>query len=170
MADIKATSEADAASAVKDLASAAKSPSELEGVPGQLSSVPLPSSGIPEWYKVGWAAQMESAPDRDLMEVKHKALLETFLSEMYYGDWYAVSYFGILRRDLSGLTKEVLDVQVSQRSHHFLCCRSVSLCNHLWWRMGIPNVRDLLFGDPGQRKLKYLVQYHFERLCNVLSD
>ncbi|KAG0147448.1 hypothetical protein CROQUDRAFT_42936 [Cronartium quercuum f. sp. fusiforme G11] len=81
MADIKATTEADATSV-------AKNATDLDDLPGQISSVAPLSGVIPDWYKVGWAAQIESAANRETSEVRQKEVLETFLNEMYYGNWY----------------------------------------------------------------------------------
>ncbi|WAQ89720.1 hypothetical protein PtA15_11A411 [Puccinia triticina] len=71
----------------------------LDSIPGQLVESPL-ANKIPEWYKVGWAAQIESAdPSKsDPDEAKHVDLLETFLSEVYYGTWFhnaAVIFFAV---------------------------------------------------------------------------
>ncbi|KAI0080049.1 tricalbin [Panus rudis PR-1116 ss-1] len=43
---------------------------------------------IPDWYKVGWRAVSgidQSAPKG---AAKHKAILEEFINEQFYGDWY----------------------------------------------------------------------------------
>lgn len=44
---------------------------------------------IPDWYKVGW--RDVSGIDRPALqegEAKDKALLDLFLSEQFYGEWY----------------------------------------------------------------------------------
>ncbi|KAA1104339.1 hypothetical protein PGT21_020025 [Puccinia graminis f. sp. tritici] len=72
----------------------------LESIPGQLNESPL-TNKIPDWYKIGWAAQIEhvdlsSKSDQD--EAKHLDLIETFLSEVYYGTWFhnaAVIFFAV---------------------------------------------------------------------------
>lgn len=99
MDDIKATTEANANSENQDdLKPTTKIDTELGDLPGQISAVTPMTGVIPDWYKVGWAAQMESARDRDPSEVKHTEILETFLGEMYYGTWYhnaAIIFFAV---------------------------------------------------------------------------
>ena len=56
-----------------------------------------PAPEIPDWYKVGW--RDVSGIDRPALqegEAKDKALLDLFLSEQFYGEWYhsaAVIFF-----------------------------------------------------------------------------
>ncbi|PCH33337.1 tricalbin [Wolfiporia cocos MD-104 SS10] len=60
------------------------------------SDVPVPgampagdASAIPDWYKVGWRAVGGiDTPAKTEGEEKDKAVLATFLTEQYYGDWY----------------------------------------------------------------------------------
>ncbi|POW18700.1 hypothetical protein PSHT_05469 [Puccinia striiformis] len=74
--------------------------SPVDTIPGQLTEGIL-SPKIPDWYKIGWAAQIESVVDlskSDQDELKHLDILETFLSEVYYGTWFhnaAVIFFAV---------------------------------------------------------------------------
>ncbi|PLW09166.1 hypothetical protein PCASD_23053 [Puccinia coronata f. sp. avenae] len=70
-----------------------------DSIPGQLTEF-LPANKLPEWYKVGWAAQIESADlsKSEQDEAKHMDLLETFLSDVYYGTWFhnaAIIFFAV---------------------------------------------------------------------------
>ncbi|KAI8455528.1 C2 domain-containing protein [Phakopsora pachyrhizi] len=56
---------------------------------------------IPDWYRVGWLAQVNSSI-RSLSdnneELKHVEILESFISEIYYGSWYhnaAIIFFAV---------------------------------------------------------------------------
>lgn len=93
MEDIKATTEANTNSEKTDQNSTHKADPELGDLPGQISAVTPMTGVIPDWYKVGWAAQIESNQDREPTEVKHTELLETFLGEMYYGTWSVIIFF-----------------------------------------------------------------------------
>ncbi|THH27082.1 hypothetical protein EUX98_g7106 [Antrodiella citrinella] len=55
--------------------------------PGALPSAPAPV--IPDWYKVGWRA-VSGIDDRAVAEgdARHKFILDAFLHEQFYGDWY----------------------------------------------------------------------------------
>lgn len=59
-----------------------------DSIPGQLPEV-SPISKIPDWYKIGWAAQIESADlfKTEQDEARHMDILESFLSDVYYGTW-----------------------------------------------------------------------------------
>lgn len=61
---------------------AVDAPPVLGGLPPHLASV------IPSWYKVGWRHM--SGIDEPLRdgEEKDKGVLDLFLSEQLYGDWY----------------------------------------------------------------------------------
>ena len=55
--------------------------------PGAMPVGPAPP--IPDWYKVGWRAV--SGIDEPALpegEAKDKTVLDAFLKEQYYGDWY----------------------------------------------------------------------------------
>ncbi|KDN50305.1 hypothetical protein RSAG8_01641, partial [Rhizoctonia solani AG-8 WAC10335] len=65
-------------------------------VPGMMPEGPAPP--IPDWYKVGWRAQAGIDDPVPSQEEKDKGLLEQWLTEMYYGDWYhnaAVIFFAV---------------------------------------------------------------------------
>jgi hypothetical protein len=47
-----------------------------------------PAGAIPDWYKVGWKAVGGLDAQAPEGEDKDKLLLEAFLSEQYYGQWY----------------------------------------------------------------------------------
>lgn len=50
---------------------------------------PGPAPAIPDWYKVGWRAVGGiDEPTLTEGEVKDKAVLDTFLKEQFYGEWY----------------------------------------------------------------------------------
>lgn len=56
-------------------------------VPGEYPSSVAPA--IPDWYKVGWRAVANiDAPPLEEGEEKDKHVLQLFLSEQYYGQWY----------------------------------------------------------------------------------
>ncbi|CAL1696266.1 unnamed protein product [Somion occarium] len=59
---------------------------QLPAPPGALPAAQAPE--IPDWYKVGWRAvsgiDLVAAED----EFKDKTLLDAFISEQFYGDWY----------------------------------------------------------------------------------
>ncbi|KIJ68717.1 hypothetical protein HYDPIDRAFT_81596 [Hydnomerulius pinastri MD-312] len=65
--------------------------------PGAFPSGPAPA--IPDWYKVGWRAVANiDAPPLEEGEEKDKSILQLFLSEQYYGDWYhnaALIFFAV---------------------------------------------------------------------------
>ena len=55
--------------------------------PGSMPVVPAPV--IPDWYKVGWrAAAGIDEPTLTEGDVKEKIVLDAFLKEQYYGEWY----------------------------------------------------------------------------------
>jgi hypothetical protein len=55
-------------------------------MPGSMPEGPAPA--IPDWYKVGWRAHAGVDDPTPTEEEKDRAILEQWLSEMYYGDWY----------------------------------------------------------------------------------
>jgi hypothetical protein len=55
--------------------------------PGALPAGPAPV--IPDWYRVGWRAVGGiDEPNLAEGEAKDKAILDMFLKEQYYGEWY----------------------------------------------------------------------------------
>ncbi|CAE6470842.1 unnamed protein product [Rhizoctonia solani] len=65
-------------------------------MPGMIPEGPAPP--IPDWYKVGWRAQAGIDDPIPSQEEKDKGILEQWLAEMYYGDWYhnaAVIFFAV---------------------------------------------------------------------------
>ncbi|KAG0700683.1 C2 domain-containing protein [Suillus ampliporus] len=66
-------------------------------VPGEYPSGIAPA--IPDWYKVGWRAVANiDAPPLEEGEEKDKHILQLFLSEQYYGQWYhnaAIIFFAV---------------------------------------------------------------------------
>lgn len=56
-------------------------------VPGAMPS--QPASAIPEWYKIGWrevsGIDVQHPPEG---EEKDRFVLQAFISEQYYGEWY----------------------------------------------------------------------------------
>ncbi|OJA07635.1 hypothetical protein AZE42_01107 [Rhizopogon vesiculosus] len=66
-------------------------------VPGEYPAGAAPA--IPEWYKVGWraVANIDSPPPEE-GEEKDKHVLQLFMSEQYYGQWYhnaALIFFAV---------------------------------------------------------------------------
>ncbi len=60
---------------------------ESSSIPGALPAAPAPV--IPEWYVVGW--RQSSGIDKPPLaegEERDKGVLDLFLSEQFYGDWY----------------------------------------------------------------------------------
>ncbi|CAE7114985.1 unnamed protein product [Rhizoctonia solani] len=55
-------------------------------MPGMIPEGPAPA--IPDWYKVGWRAHAGIDDPVPSQEERDKGLLEQWLTEMYYGDWY----------------------------------------------------------------------------------
>lgn len=56
-------------------------------VPGEFPSGLAPA--IPDWYKVGWRAVANiDAPPLEEGEEKDNHILQLFLAEQYYGQWY----------------------------------------------------------------------------------
>ncbi|KZT44501.1 tricalbin [Sistotremastrum suecicum HHB10207 ss-3] len=65
-------------------------------VPGKFPDAPAPA--IPDWFRVGWRAV--SGIDQPAPEgvERDKTILEAWLSEMYYGEWYhnaAIIFFAV---------------------------------------------------------------------------
>jgi hypothetical protein len=68
---------------------AAVKPAEPAGpaLPGAMPDGPAPA--IPEWYKVGWRSVAGiDAPVLEEGEERDKGVLDLFLAEQFYGDWY----------------------------------------------------------------------------------
>jgi hypothetical protein len=59
---------------------------EPSGMPG--SMVTSPVHRIPDWYRVGWRqnAGLDNAEAEG--EAKVQSLIESYISEQFYGDWY----------------------------------------------------------------------------------
>lgn len=55
-------------------------------LPGAMPEEPAPA--IPDWYKIGWRAHAGIDDPPATQEQKELNVIETWLSEMYYGDWY----------------------------------------------------------------------------------
>ncbi|KAG2756512.1 tricalbin [Suillus brevipes Sb2] len=66
-------------------------------IPGEYPSGPAPA--IPDWYKVGWRAVANiDAPPLEEGEEKDNHILQLFLAEQYYGQWYhnaALIFFAV---------------------------------------------------------------------------
>ncbi|KAG6891051.1 hypothetical protein C0995_014139 [Termitomyces sp. Mi166 len=85
---------------------------EAASIPGAYSTPRAPT--IPDWYRVGW--HQTAGKDENLLEgeEKDKGVLDLFLKEQYYGDWFHnaaiiifVSLHGVLRHPLSDVSKAV---------------------------------------------------------------
>lgn len=55
-------------------------------MPGAMPTGPAPA--IPDWYKVGWRAHAGIDNPIPTDEERDKGIIDMYLSEMYYGDWY----------------------------------------------------------------------------------
>ena len=55
-------------------------------LPGAIPSAPPPQ--IPDWYKVGWRAVSGIDSPINENEAKDRTILDTFIGEQFYGDWY----------------------------------------------------------------------------------
>ena len=66
---------------------ASLSQDEVPSPPGGLPSAA--AAGIPDWYIVGWrqASGIDKQPPTE-GEERDKAVLDLFLSQQFYGDWY----------------------------------------------------------------------------------
>ncbi|KAG8727068.1 hypothetical protein FRC12_022828, partial [Ceratobasidium sp. 428] len=67
-----------------------------EPMPGAMPTGPAPA--IPDWYKVGWRAHAGIDDPIPTDEERDKGIIDMYLSEMYYGDWYhnaAVIFFAV---------------------------------------------------------------------------
>lgn len=75
----------------------ADAPSKAEHAADPVDDTPTPVGGmptgpapaIPDWYKVGWrqVSGIDAAPLSE-GEEKDKGVLDLFLAEQFYGDWY----------------------------------------------------------------------------------
>ena len=55
--------------------------------PGAMPAGPAPP--IPDWYKVGWrAVSGVDDPALPVGDAKHKTVLDAFIKEQFYGEWY----------------------------------------------------------------------------------
>ncbi|KZT06296.1 tricalbin [Laetiporus sulphureus 93-53] len=73
---------------VDEKANGGETPPTLEPqVPGSMPVGPAPA--VPDWYTVGWreVSGIDTRPKAE-DEEKDKYILQTFLSEQFYGDWY----------------------------------------------------------------------------------
>ena len=80
-----------------------------EGVPGALPG--KQAYEIPDWYKVGWR-QMSGIDEAPLTspEARNRAVLDLFLAEQFYGEWYhnaGIVIFVCHTSFLSGFTQTV---------------------------------------------------------------
>ncbi|KAG9104760.1 hypothetical protein FRC06_011242 [Ceratobasidium sp. 370] len=65
-------------------------------MPGTMPAGPAPA--IPDWYKVGWRAHAGIDGPPPTEEERDKGIIDLYLSEMYYGDWYhnaAIIFFAV---------------------------------------------------------------------------
>jgi len=61
-------------------------PEDAPPVPGQLPA--SMASAIPDWYKVGWRAFTDLDKPSEEGDQKQLRLMNTWISEQYYGQWY----------------------------------------------------------------------------------
>lgn len=59
----------------------------LDEMPGSMPT--SPASAIPDWYRVGWRqnSSIDNAPPTE-REEKDRKVLDMFLNEQFYGEWY----------------------------------------------------------------------------------
>lgn len=55
-------------------------------VPGTMPAGPAPE--IPDWYKIGWRAVSGIDTPAAEGDAKDKLILDAFLKEQFYGEWY----------------------------------------------------------------------------------
>lgn len=76
-------SDADTSPKIPEAPSAVSGPPSL---PGDLPTTP--AQVIPDWYKVGWRQVGGIDAPVSVGDAKDKSILDAFLSEQFYGDWY----------------------------------------------------------------------------------
>ena len=88
-------------------------------------------STIPDWYKAGWRAVGGIDEPRPEGEEKDKAILDLFISDMYYGDWYhnAAIIFFVRTINLAFVTR--------LRIFQIIGCICVSLSHPISGGMGV---------------------------------
>ena len=79
-------------------------------VPGAMPAGPAPE--IPVWYKVGWRdVSGVDIPPAAEGDAKDKEILNLFINEQFYGEWYhnaaLIVVVSILSSDLTGLRTHV---------------------------------------------------------------
>ncbi|KAB5592905.1 hypothetical protein CTheo_3616 [Ceratobasidium theobromae] len=82
----------------RDTKSVVEDPKVQNGqpIPGDLPGEP--ASVIPDWYKVGWRAHAGIDDPPPTREERERSVIEQWVSEMYYGEWYhnaAVIFFAV---------------------------------------------------------------------------
>jgi len=75
----------DADTADKGPAGTALPKTDIPTIPGAMPDQPLPT--IPDWFRVGWR-QVSGVDDELSEELKERAVLDSFLSDQFYGSWY----------------------------------------------------------------------------------
>ena len=58
---------------------------DIPTIPGAMPDQPLPA--IPDWYRIGWR-QVSGVDAKLSEELKEQAVLDSFLSDQFYGSWY----------------------------------------------------------------------------------
>lgn len=75
---------------------------EASEMPGSMVTRPAPA--IPDWYRVGWRQNAGLDDNTDVEgEAKLQSLLNLYVSEQYYGDWYHNAAVIVLVRSVSTL-------------------------------------------------------------------
>lgn len=82
---------------IQDVQSASKAEATGSGDTQAAGQIAIPgglpqdvAAKIPDWYTVGWRAAANRLIESggDLVEARHRSLLEDFVSESYFGSWY----------------------------------------------------------------------------------
>ena len=63
-----------------------ESSEEQDHPPGAIPARPV--DAIPQWYRVGWREMSGIDRVKPEGEAKDVAILDLFISEQFYGDWY----------------------------------------------------------------------------------
>lgn len=111
-------SDADATPKEEHTQSRQDAQSKQDDTPGGMPAGPAPA--IPDWYKVGWrqAGGLDATPLSE-GEQQERGVLELFLKEQFYGDWYynAALIIFVCRVPIPLFNTNVLNLSVFRRPY-----------------------------------------------------